>query len=838
VPTTPHPRLFLTAQDIAGLAARAKDSTTAAASLVADCQQTIDDPADFATRGGADGDTWPGAAVECAFAYLATQSSAFLAQAIKYWNAALNDDQQIGDALGCVAGANPNWQTWDQTTPAPPIILTVTHDTGYPIRWYGPYLALTYDWLYSAPGVDEALRSHTRLCLENWVDYYTAKGYHNTEAGSNYNAGYVLAKALSAIAISGDDSATSGHLWTETLDDVFQKLLVGTGLAGSTTGVGTPAGVMLGGDWGEGWQYGILSVAEYAAATRALEQNGASLPEMDSWVDSVAVRYIYGTVPHLDGQYVGGDFDSTSVYQAPSELTLDGVLLGPSSDAAASWAKHMQAAQMSAPPSGSLVLWTALSDLRTVTAHDYTTQTPAPPLSYLARGTRAFYARTSWDTDAFWAVFASSPQLNSDHQHFAASNFVFTRGSDHLIVDPSTYGCRSTLPTNAVTADSDVVMGTYKPSQTPWSQAELLWARASSASVFAARSDFAKAFDFSDTPSDISYAHRDWVLLPEGEVVAIDRVRTADAMHGMYVDLHANTGGTLKLTGSTASGTVGGSQVVIHTVSLSGGTPTVQEPPVNDNCYDGTCTNTRFATDEYSVKVPGPWAVAVHVVDGLGASEAPAVVAAMGDPSVDPSKLNTGVVGASVFRSSIQSYVVASSAQGGAAGASLTYSVPGTSAGRHVVFDAPEDANGESVVTATVQGARCAVTIAAGAGFAGHPLMFSLSAAAGGCTATEDTNVPPGSPPPVVDAGTSSLGSSDAAGSATSTDAGLDAEGGSIASQPPPLGAPHRGARGCAITQAPPDSSALVWLALTTGLARRRSRNVARRRAARAYTSP
>ena len=50
------------------------------------------------------------------------------------------------------------------------------------------------------------------------------------------------------------------------------------------------------------------------------------------------------------------------------------------------------------------------------------------------------FARTSWTPDAFWGVFSSSPQVNSDHHHFSAGNFVMTRGADHLIVDPSNYG--------------------------------------------------------------------------------------------------------------------------------------------------------------------------------------------------------------------------------------------------------------------------------------------------------------------------------------------------------------------------------------------------------------
>ena len=55
----------------------------------------------------------------------------------------------------------------------------------------------------------------------------------------------------------------------------------------------------------------------------------------------------------------------------------------------------------------------------------------------------------------------------------------------------------------------------------------------------------------------------------------------------------------------------------------------------------------------------------------------------------------------------------------------MTYGVPGASAGRHIVFDAPEDGNGMSVVKAAAQSGRCVLTITAGAGVAGRPLMFT-----------------------------------------------------------------------------------------------------------------
>jgi hypothetical protein len=216
----------------------------------------------------------------------------------------------------------------------------------------------------------------------------------------------------------------------------------------------------------------------------------------------------------------------------------------------------------------------------------------------------------------------------------------------------------------------------------------------------------------------------------------------------MYVNLHTNTKGTLKIDGAVALGTAGGSQLAIHAVVLSGGTPAIVQPMVTSNCYIGTCDNVRFAVDEYVVKVPGPMATAIHVLDGLASGEERATVGSLTDATYDPGHTNTAIIGAGVYRASKQSYVVASSADGGAAGDSLAYSVPGGSSGRHIVFDAPEDGDGKSMVTAAVDGERCAITIGAGAGFAGRPLMFQVTSVADGCKASEDTNVASGTPPP------------------------------------------------------------------------------------------
>jgi len=746
LPSGPHPRLFMRPADIAAYAESAKVPDSAARKLIDRCQQSIDRPQDFNNRGGVDGDVWPGATLACAFAYRVTGQKSYLGQALKYWRVTLNDDDKIGDALGCTPeAAAQDWRkTWKGEYPPPRALVTVTHDTWYPMRSYGPFVALTYDWLYG--DADEALRAQTRRCLAEWIDGYTRLGYLRDDPGANYHAGFAVAKTLGAIAI-GNDGGTDDHMWSETLRDVFARGLVGKGLA-----AGQPPGLMVGGDWGS-WQYGPFSVLEYAVAARAVELHGAPQPQLAAWLRSVAIRSIYGMLPRLDAQFSGnGDYEGEgayAVYTALSANQFDAVLAGPADDQAASWALFERQNRKL----GGFNFYNALADARRVAPADYRAQKPAPPLWYLARGVGNLYVRTSWAEDALWAVFMSgSPK--ADHAHYAASNFVFSRGGDHLVVDSSNYAQFSTFGTNAISADTSSPGG-YAFTQGPWGHATMPWARATADRVFAARSDFARAFEYNGMASEIKYAHREWVVLPEGEIVAIDRVQTGSPTRNMYVNVHANTGGTLALDAAgLAVGKVGGSRLAIHRVRLSGGAPKIvktrkSECPGDCRYPCGSCTAARFDVDVYAVAVPGPFAVAIHVIDGLGATEAPATVASINDEAVDPGKQNGAVTGAAVLRAGKQSYVIASSAAGGAAPAEMTYGVPGGSAGRHVVFDAPEAKDGTSKVTAAASAGRCVVRIAAGSGGAtGRPLIFDVASAGGGCAVQVGTDAPGAAPLP------------------------------------------------------------------------------------------
>jgi hypothetical protein len=247
-------------------------------------------------------------------------------------------------------------------------------------------------------------------------------------------------------------------------------------------------------------------------------------------------------------------------------------------------------------------------------------------------------------------------------------------------------------------------------------------------------------------------------------------------------------------------------------VKLSGGTPAVKTykgdngSPCSNGTF-GTCTAARFDVGEYAVQVPGPTAVAVHVLDALAAADAPSEAVAIDDPAV---------TGARVTRGTSRSYVLGSSAKDGAAGATLAYSVPGDMLARHVVFDAPEDATGTSSVSAHAVGDACAVTITAGGGagsFAGRPLVFQLAAAKDGCAATEDKPAPP--------PGT---------GPGGGADGGVGADGGPNADAPNGSGGGSgSGGCGCRVLAPSSDAGAAIALgvmlgAIGLGRARRRPR--------------
>jgi len=335
--------------------------------------------------------------------------------------------------------------------------LAALRDSGYAIRNLGPYGALAYDWLHDAPGMTPALRLHARQRWAAWLASYKEKGYHPRDPGTNYQAGYLIAATLIAVAQGGEATEQSGPaLWQLVADQLWGKDMA----AALATG-----GALDGGDWNEGWQYGPLSVAEYALAARIARASGIPTTGITAWLTSLLRRHVYALNPS-DRMWVGGDLDDENAYHAPQVLPLAAVALGDASPDDKRWAKG-ELARLKLLDKDWL-LYDALASVG-----DPPAQVPRAtwPTWYLAAATATLYARTTWDDRAVWFVAACAQTASLDHRGPNAGNFVLSRGAADLIVDPSPYGSLSTLTGNAPAVMSRQLPDGYIPSQGAWGQA-------------------------------------------------------------------------------------------------------------------------------------------------------------------------------------------------------------------------------------------------------------------------------------------------------------------------------------------------------------------------------
>lgn len=743
-PSGAHPRLWLDSDTKQGLKEQAAIPNSPVARGAARCSAARTDPSEY-EDGGWQGFEFVLTLSGCLASWAATNSADDLETAIKYWNVLLDDYAKVGDGAG---GDD-----------------VVTHDTGYAMRTFAPYSAIAYDWLHDAPGVSEELRAHARARFDAWVTYYTNNGYLRHMAGANYQAGYAFAATLIAIAEAGEGGSAGDAHWATVANDIWGK-----DLAPSFA----PGGVLEGGDWPEGWQYGPLSVTEHALAARAMQDNGVPIPGAAAWADSLVLRFAYGLTPLTKQAYAAGDSDNDTPNREPENGALIAAIAGPASAEAKAWARKLNT---ELGLKNENTLFDALAQAKTGEAASLPSDLPH---NYLAEGSGNWYVRSSFADSAVWSVFQCSHRLVDDHQHNDAGNWVLTRGADDLVVDPSPYGTLSTLTGNAPAVDSNSVPDGYSPSQANWGETTgLRWARQSGSGVAAARCDYADQFRYESTPSDVAVALRDYVLVPDGddgEIVLVDRVVTGDAGRGLHTRVRST--GDFALQDGVATATVGGSALAVERVYSSSGSPNVRDMPQASECPSGdhACDVSRLPSGtEYRIDVSGPAAMAIHVIAARGKGSA-------GTPH---QKLEgQGYRGVVVTRADGPVAIVASDAVDAAANASLAYTAPGNAL--HVVVDAPVDASGKSDVTGTKDGANCAVTVrphAGGSGgYDGKPLVVRLGS---DCAVADDGSQmqpdPMDSPDPTTPGGNGSAGE----GPSEGTGGSADGSQGSTTGEPP-----------------------------------------------------
>ncbi|HET9624287.1 MAG TPA: hypothetical protein VFP84_23100, partial [Kofleriaceae bacterium] len=431
-PKGPHPRLLLDAPLKAAWQAQAKSGHGPVVGAIALCEDQLN-------TGNHDralymGSEWSKMLQACLVAWAATDKPVYAQTALKYFTALLDDLDVLGDGKGGDEAA--------------------IRDMGYPIRNLGPYTALAYDWLHDFPGMTPELRARARQRWAAWLKRYLDKGYHPRDPATNYQAGFLTAATMIAIAQGGEAAEEDGpRTWKLVADGLWGKDMAAALAAG---------GALDGGDWNEGWQYGPLSVAEYALAARIAKAHGLPTEGMQRWLGALLRRHVYA-LNFSDQMWAGGDFDDEHAYLTPSMLTLAAVALGDASAEDRKWARgelvRLKATDREFP------LFAALAGVGDQPALVPRTSWPT---WYEAPATATLFTRSTWDAQAIWFVAACAKTTNLDHRGPNAGNFVLSRGAADLVVDPSPYGSLSTLTGNAPTVVSKHLPANYQPSQGAW----------------------------------------------------------------------------------------------------------------------------------------------------------------------------------------------------------------------------------------------------------------------------------------------------------------------------------------------------------------------------------
>jgi len=611
-PADPHPRLFLDPEVERSLHDLSGRPDSYVSRTVDRCNEISRRPAQFATDNymGLD---WAQYLQACLIAYKATGKDHYGETALRYFRALLDDLRRVGDGAGGDMAA--------------------ARDSGFAIRALGPNAALAYDWLHDFPGVDEELKARARKRFRAWTDWYLDNGYRARSPATNYHAGYLAAATLIAVAQGSEAGEGGAALWQHVVDDMFVN---------DTLPAMRGNGVLVGGDWGEGWQYGPLSVAEYAIAGSAMDKYGLDVTDMQKWLESVFLRHIHALVPGNRAEtFVLGDTQVAEPYVPVRPETLAAVILGPATDQVRGWAEAelrrlgLYEGQMMFP------LFLSLAEAAQVRPAEIDRQ--ALPVWYLAPGTGTLYARNDWSDDAAWFVAMCSGVRDVDHMHPNAGNFVLSLGAVPVIVDPSPYGTLSTLTSNAPTIESGVLPREYSPSQGYWGVGTAfrwVWP-ALDGRLLVARCDYADQFRLREAPSDVANATRDFVLVADDQggavhLLVIDQATTSGEQRRMH--LRYRSLAKLRPIDGGHAGSYRGVRQSVQPVYLTRGKADLRRVASGDCFRDeftrGNCDAARFPVNEYRVELDGRHPEAIHLVSAAGRSKvlANARLAEDGDP--------------------------------------------------------------------------------------------------------------------------------------------------------------------------------------------------------------
>ena len=546
-PRGPHPRILLGADRVSALRRLRTANAPTWRALAERCQEDVREPIDA----GYEAWDWANATLDLATCYAAEPRPDYVAAAVTYFRALLDDRHKVGDRAG---GDD-----------------VVRHDDGYSIRTRGCFGALAYDWLHDLPGMTPELRAHAVDRLSAWTKWFSDNGYNRDQPIANYYVGWFGAVAFSGIAVDGDDprsedfSRQAQRLYGAEIVPAYNRKLSG-------------------GDFPEGWQYGDLVgavLAIFADAESPYAEGPSPLDDL-AWLRQVVDYRAHALWPDGKHTFDTGDWsEKPAVAPAHTLLALATVLRpGDVRQGHARWL-----AGLAEDPHEEWRWLAALGDDPSRTTED----PRRGATSYLARGTGVVTARTDWSPRAAWFALASAPSL-SDHQHLDAGHFEVVRGADALFVDAGGYGSYSSLSHNVIVVDDKKENDNYAPNQGTWSDTAQIARFEDAGSFVYALADYTSAFNPAGYPGDhaqrsVARAEREVVfsrtpvdgIAASARVVVYDRITVTKPSYAVTFLLH---GGSLpEVRGNTVHIATGTSEALATTLLPSGAMPALVREP-------------------------------------------------------------------------------------------------------------------------------------------------------------------------------------------------------------------------------------------------------------------
>ena len=439
--------------------------------------------------------------------------------------------------------------------------------------------------------MDEALRAHILRRLEEWLAWYSEKGYLRDRPTANYYWGYLTTLAYAGLAASGESPAADR--WLEKAKSEL-----------ATSVLPTFREELQGGGWPEGWQYGEYTTMEVALVAEAFRTGaGVDVTSQLPWLEQTVTHHVHALLPDEKTVYDGGSWSEHPARPSALGMSAASIALEGVNDARAAEARWLVAHAL--PPLRREQAWLALLADRPG-AEQRAPRLPAVTSLHMP-GMGLTFVRSDWSKTATWASFQAGPPRAEDHQDKDQGHFELARASDILLVDGGNYEGSATLNHNTLLVDDGGRHMNYTPNQGVWGKKVKTTRFGDDGVVAVAVGDIGEAYAPSCVRQDctersVERLERTFVFVRPSVLVIHDDIELERAEYGVSWAAHVTT--APNVNGAVTSVVVGASRADVRTLLPEEAKPVVLREPSGSG--DGPHRMNSPWGPMWRIEVPSP----------------------------------------------------------------------------------------------------------------------------------------------------------------------------------------------------------------------------------------